>query len=69
MTHQLDTELLTTVMQLLTKEGTSGFVEGLRLLVNEAMVAERTGPLLHRPWMYPWGVLPRCRVPLFPSVV
>ena len=50
MTHQLDTELLTTVMQLLTKEGTSGFAEGLRLLVNEAMVAERTAVLGARPY-------------------
>jgi transposase-like protein len=50
MTHQLDTELLTTVMQLLTKEGSSGFAEGLRLLVNEAMVAERTAVLGARPY-------------------
>ena len=50
MTHQLDPELLTTVMQLLTKEGSSGFAEGLRLLVNEAMVAERTAVLGARPY-------------------
>jgi len=50
MTHQLDPELLTTVMQLLTKEGASGFAEGLRLLVNEAMVAERTAVLGARPY-------------------
>ena len=50
MTHQHDTELLTTVMQLLTKEGSSGFAEGLRLLVNEAMVAERSAVLGARPY-------------------
>ena len=50
MTHQLDTELLTTVMQLLTKEGSSGFAEGLRLLVNEAMVVERSAVLGARPY-------------------
>ena len=37
-------------MQLLTKEGTSGFAEGLRLLVNEAMLAERTAVLGARPY-------------------
>ena len=37
-------------MQLLTKEGSSGFAEGLRLLVNEAMVVERSAVLGARPY-------------------
>jgi len=36
-THQTNPELLNTVLQLLTEQGTSGFAEGIRLLVNEAM--------------------------------
>ena len=50
MTHPLDPELLSTVLQLLTKEGTSGFAEGLRILVDEAMVAERSATLRARPY-------------------
>jgi len=50
MTHQIDTDLLTTVLQLLTDEGSSGFAEGLRLLVNEAMVQERSAVLHARPY-------------------
>jgi transposase-like protein len=50
MTDQLDTELLNTVLQLLTKEGASGFAEGLRLLVNEAMFQERSALLQARPY-------------------
>jgi len=37
MTNQIDSQLLTTVLQLLTTECSSGFAEGLRLLVNEAI--------------------------------
>jgi transposase-like protein len=50
MTHQIDSDLLTTVLQLLTDEGSSGFAEGLRLLVNEAMVQERSAVLHARPY-------------------
>lgn len=50
MTHQLDTDLLNHVLQLLTSEGSSGFAEGLRLLVNEAMIQERSAVLQARPY-------------------
>jgi transposase-like protein len=50
MTHQIDSDLLTTVLQLLTNEGSSGFAEGLRLLVNEAMLQERSEVLQARPY-------------------
>jgi transposase-like protein len=41
---------LNTVLQLLTSEGSSGFAEGLRLLVNEAMLQERAAVLQARPY-------------------
>jgi len=50
MTHQFDSDLLTTVLQLLTTEGSGAFAEGLRLLVNEAMVQERSAVLQARPY-------------------
>lgn len=50
MTHQIDPDLLNSVLQLLTDEGSSGFSEGLRLLVNEAMVQERSAVLQARPY-------------------
>jgi len=50
MTNQIDPDLLNTVLQLLTTEGSSGFAEGLRLLVNEAMVQERSAVLQARPY-------------------
>ena len=50
MTNQIDSDLLNTVLQLLTSEGSSGFAEGLRLLVNEAMVQERSAVLQARPY-------------------
>jgi transposase-like protein len=50
MTHQIDSDLLTTVLQLLTNEGSGAFAEGLRLLVNEAMVQERSAVLQARPY-------------------
>ena len=50
MTNQIDSDLLNTVLQLLTSEGSSGFAEGLRLLVNEAMVQERASVLQAHPY-------------------
>ncbi len=50
MTNQIDSDLLNTVLQLLTSEGSSGFAEGLRLLVNEAMLQERAAVLQARPY-------------------
>lgn len=50
MPHQFDSDLLTTVLQLLTTEGSGAFAEGLRLLVNEAMVQERSAVLQARPY-------------------
>jgi len=49
MTHQIDSDPLTTVLQLLTDERSFGFAEGLRLLVNEAMVQECSAALQARP--------------------
>lgn len=50
MTNQIDSDLLNTVLQLLSSEGSSGFAEGLRLLVNEAMYQERSAVLQARPY-------------------
>jgi hypothetical protein len=50
MTNQIDSDLVNTVLQLLTSEGSSGFAEGLRLLVDEAMVQERSAVLQARPY-------------------
>lgn len=50
MTHHTDSELLNTVLQLLTEQGTSGFAEGIRLLVNEAMRVERSHVLQAQPY-------------------
>ena len=50
MTNRIEPELLNTVLQLLTTECSSGFAEGLRLLVNEAMVQERSAVLQARPY-------------------
>ena len=49
-THQTNPELLNTVLQLLTEQGTSGFAEGIRLLVNEAMCHERSQALQAQPY-------------------
>lgn len=49
-TRQADSELLNTVLQLLTEQGHSGFAEGLRLLVNEAMRQERASVLQAQPY-------------------
>lgn len=50
MTHQIDSELLQSVLQLLSSEGSDGFTEGLRLLVNEAMRQERSHVLQAQPY-------------------
>ena len=50
MTNHIDSDLLNTVLQLLTSEGSSGFAEGLRLLVDEAMLQERSAVLQARPY-------------------
>jgi Transposase, Mutator family len=50
MTHHADSELLNTLLQLITDEGTDGLVEGLRLLVNQAMLVERSQTLQARPY-------------------
>jgi transposase-like protein len=49
-TRQADSELLNTVLQLLTEQGHSGFAEGIRLLVNEAMRQERASALQAQPY-------------------
>jgi transposase-like protein len=50
MTHQSNPELLNTVLQLLNEEGSGGFAEGIRLLVNEAMCQERSQALQAQPY-------------------
>ena len=50
MTHQTDPELLNTVLQLLTDQGTEGLAEGIRLLVNEAMRQERSQVIQAQPY-------------------
>jgi putative transposase len=50
MTHPPDSDLLHTVLQLLTDQGSANFAEGLRLLVNEAMHQERSAVLHARPY-------------------
>jgi len=50
MTHHPDPELLNTVLQLLTEQGTDGLAEGLRFLVNEAMRRERSHVLQAQPY-------------------
>jgi len=50
MTHHNDSELLNTVLQLLTEQGHNGFAEGIRLLVNEAMRVERHQVLQAQPY-------------------
>ena len=50
MTHPPESELLNTVLQLLTEQGSSGFAEGIRLLVNEAMRQERASVLQAQPY-------------------
>ena len=50
MTRPTDPELLNTVLQLLTDQGHAGFAEGLRLLVNQAMLLERAQALQAQPY-------------------
>ena len=50
MAHPPESELLNTVLQLLTEQGSSGFAEGIRLLVNEAMRQERASVLQAQPY-------------------
>lgn len=50
MTHHHKSELLNSVLQLLTEEGTDGLAEGIRLLVNEAMQQERSKALQAQPY-------------------
>jgi putative transposase len=49
MAHHDKSELLNTVLQLITEEGTDGLTEGIRLLVNEAMLRERSQALNAQP--------------------
>lgn len=50
MAHPTDPDLLNHVLQLLTEQGHTGFAEGLRLLVNEAMRVERHQVLQAQPY-------------------
>ena len=50
MAHQNKSELLNSVLQLITEEGTGGLAEGLRLLINEAMLQERSQALQAQPY-------------------
>jgi len=50
MTHLTEPDLLNTILQLLSEQGSAGFAEGLRLLVNEAMHQERSAVLHARPY-------------------
>jgi transposase-like protein len=50
MAHPNKSELLNTVLQLITEQGTDGLAEGLRLLVNEAMQQERSQALQAQPY-------------------
>ena len=50
MAHHPESEFLNHVLQLLTEQGASGFAEGIRLLVNEAMRVERHQVLQAQPY-------------------
>ena len=50
MAHHTDPDLLNHVLQLLTEQGSPGFAEGIRLLVNEAMRVERHQVLQAQPY-------------------
>ena len=50
MTHQSNPELLNDILQLLTEQGTGGLAEGIRLLINEAMLQERSHALQAQPY-------------------
>jgi putative transposase len=50
MTRPTNPELLNDILQLLTEQGTGGLAEGLRLLINEAMLQERSHALQAQPY-------------------
>jgi len=50
MTHHHNPDLLHTVLQLLTTQGSSSIVEGFRILLNEAMRLERAAVLQAEPY-------------------
>lgn len=50
MAHPKQSELLNTVLQLLTDHGSDAFAQGLRLLVDEAMRQERAAALQAQPY-------------------
>jgi transposase-like protein len=50
MAHQNKSELLNTILQLITEHGTDSLAEGIRLLVNEAMIQERSQALKALPY-------------------
>lgn len=50
MAHHPESDLLSNVLQLLTEQGHTGFAEGIRLLVNEAMRVERHQVLQAQPY-------------------
>lgn len=50
MTHRTESDLLNTVLQLISDQGTEGLAEGIRLLVNEAMRVERSHALQAQPY-------------------
>ena len=50
MTHPSEPDLLHTVLQLLTTQGSSSLAEGFRLLLNEAMLQERAAVLQAQPY-------------------
>jgi putative transposase len=50
MTHPAQPDLLHTVLQLLTTQGSSSLAEGFRLLLNEAMSQERAAALQAQPY-------------------
>jgi len=50
MTHQEDGTVFETVMELLTQAGFNGFTEAFRILMNEAMKAERSTALGAQPY-------------------
>lgn len=45
MTHQNDSELLNTILQQLNDSGLGGLLDGFRILLNEAMLRERSQAL------------------------
>lgn len=50
MPHHPESDLLNTVLQLISEQGTDGLAEGIRLLVNEAMRVERSQVLQAQPY-------------------